>query len=270
MLTRTQGPLHAADEKIILDRLERSGKESLFRLPVGDLVAEMGRSFLGTPYTANTLEEPGDEHLVVNLRTFDCVTFCETSLALARAAKLHASTADAYCAQLRFIRYRSGTINGYPSRLHYFSDWIADNEEKKVVTSLARALGGREDRRQVNFMSSHRDAYPRLAAEVETAEIAAIEKRVSGRPRYFIPTSQVEGILEKLENGDIIAITTSVEGLDVTHTGMAVNEGGTIRLLHAPNVGKQVQITAGSLSDYLKLHAKDTGIMIARPLDPTA
>ena len=28
---------------------------------------------------------------------------------------------------LKRMRYRSGEINGYPSRLHYVSDWIVDN-----------------------------------------------------------------------------------------------------------------------------------------------
>ena len=208
------------------------------------------------------------EHLVVDLREFDCVTLCETSLALARTVKRHQRTSHAYMDQLRLIRYRSGSISGYPSRLHYFSDWIADNEGKKIVRNVSGELGGRQDRRPVNFMSSHREAYPRLASDDEVAKIAAIEKRLSVLPRYFVPKAQVEGILGKLHNGDIIAITTSVEGLDVTHTGIAVDDGGTKRLLHAPNVGKKVQITTGSLSQYLDAHEKDTGIMVARPVDP--
>src|SRR5271166_3253858 len=87
-----QGTLFPTDETIILKRLARGTDEDLFRLPVGDLVAEMGRSFLERPYEANTLEGEGEEHLVVNLRSFDCVTLCETSLALARAVKLHAGS----------------------------------------------------------------------------------------------------------------------------------------------------------------------------------
>jgi len=42
--------------------------------------------FPGAPYQTGTLEMPGREKLVVNLHAFDCTTFVETVLALARCA----------------------------------------------------------------------------------------------------------------------------------------------------------------------------------------
>ncbi len=255
-----------ADGSLILERLGSAG--DLSGLPVGELVAEMGKSFLGRPYRANTLEEEGDEHLVVDLREFDCVTLCETSLALARAIKLHVGSIEGYRAQLQLIRYRSGVIRGYPSRLHYFSEWIADNEQKNVLKNVTVDLGGRRDTRPLDFMSSHREAYPRLAFRDAFEAIAAVEKRLAAVPRYFVPKENVAGIQGKIRSGDIIAITTAVPGLDVSHTALAVREGGTTRLLHAPNVGHQVQITAGSIAEYLNGHSQQTGIIIARPLDP--
>ena len=263
-----QGALFTTDETIILKRLGRGTDEDLFRLPMGDLVAEMGRSFLERPYESNTLEEQGEEHLVVNLRVFDCVTLCETSLALARAVKLHAGSTRGYCAQLQLIRYRSGVINGYASRLHYFSEWIADNERKKVLRNVTGELGGRRDRRALNFMSSHREAYPRLASDGDLAAVAAAEKGLLATPRYFVPKENVAGIEGKIRSGDIIAVTTSVAGLDVSHTAIAVREGGTTRLLHAPNVGERVQYTSRSIAGYLHRHEQQTGIIVARPLDP--
>jgi hypothetical protein len=261
---------YTADETIILKRLARGDAADPIRLPVGDLVAEMGRSFLGKPYKANTLEEEGGEHLVVNLREFDCVTLCETSLALARAVRLHAGSAKEYCAQLQYIRYRSGIINGYGSRLHYFSEWIADNEKKKVLKNMTGDFGGRRDIRALNFMSTHRGAYPSLASGSDFATVVAMEKELSASPRYFVPKEDVETVMGRIQSGDILAITTSVSGLDVSHTGIAVREGSTIRLLHAPNVGQKVQISAGSLAEYLNAHEKQTGIVIARPLDPVS
>jgi hypothetical protein len=269
-VARAQDSPVSTDRTIILDRLGKGKEEDLFRLPMGDLVTEMGRSFLGRPYEANTLEEQGDEHLVVNLREFDCVTLCETSLALARAVKLHADSIRGYCAQLQLIRYRSGIINGYASRLHYFSEWIADNERKKVLRDITVELGGRRDRQPLNFMSWHREAYPRLATDGDFAAVVATEKRLSTARRFFLPKEKLEGVLGRIENGDIIAITTSIGGLDVSHTGIAVRNGGTTRLLHAPNVGQQVQISRGSLSEYLRAHENQTGVIVARPLDPVA
>jgi hypothetical protein len=262
----TQEKLLPADEAIILERL--GTKRDLSQLPEGELVAEMGRSFLGRPYGANTLEEEGEEHLVVDLREFDCVTLCESSLALARAIKLNIRSTEGYCAQLQLIRYRSGIIRGYPSRLHYFSEWIADNEQKKVLKNVTVELGGHRDTRRLNFMSAHREAYPRLASRDAFDGIAAIEKRLAAVPRYFVPKENVAGIEGKIRSGDIIAVTTSVAGLDVSHTAIAVREGGTTRLLHAPNVGERVQYTSRSIAGYLHRHEQQTGIIVARPLDP--
>jgi hypothetical protein len=265
---QAEQPVVGTDETIILKRLGRGIDDNMSRLPLGALVAKIGREFLGRPYEANTLEEPGDEHLVVNLRGFDCVTLCETSLAMARSLRLHENSVKAYCAHLQRIRYRSGIIDGYTSRLHYFSEWIADNEKKKILRDVTKELGGRRDRRTLDFMSSHRESYPRLASAGDAAAIVSVEKRLSGTPRYVLPKEEVNGVLERIQDGDIIAVTTSVAGLDISHTGIAVREGGTTRLLHAPNVGHQVQISAGSLSEYLAAHGTQTGIMVARPLDP--
>ena len=265
-----QDTLFVTDRTIILKRLAAGMEEDLFRLAMGDLVAAMGRSFLERPYEANTLEEPGPERLVVNLREFDCVTLCETSLALARGIKLHASTVRGYTTQLESIRYRGGKCNGYGSRLHYFSEWIDDNAARKIVRNVTGSLGGVRDRRRLNFMSTHREAYPPLADAANFAAIVAMEKSLGRRARLYVPKAHVASIEKEIQTGDIIAVTTGVSGLDVAHTGIAVREGGVTRLLHAPNVGQQVQITTLSLSAYLGAHEKQTGIMVARPVDPSS
>jgi len=265
-----QDTLFATDRTIILQRFADGAEEHLFSLPMGDLVAAMGRSFLERPYEANTLEAAGPERLVVNLREFDCVTLCETSLALARAIKLRASTVEGYERQLEKIRYRGGRCDGYASRLHYFSEWIDDNERKHVVRNMTAALGGVKEPGRLDFMSTHREAYPRLADPGDFAAIGAMELALRGRTRFSVPKARVAQIEEKIRTGDIIGITTDVPGLDVTHTGIAVREGGVTKLLHAPNVGKQVQITSGSLAQYLAAHRAQSGIMVARPLDPSA
>jgi len=265
-----QDTLVTTDRTIILKRFAQGAEEDLFKLPMGDLVARMGRSFLERPYEANTLEAPGPERVVVNLREFDCVTLCETSLALARAIKIHASTVRGYAAELEKIRYRGGRCDGYGSRLHYFSEWIDDNVKKHVVRNMTAELGGVKDTRRIDFMSAHREAYPRLAGAQDFAAIVAMEKSLERRIRFAVSKERVALIEERIQSGDIIAITTNVPGLDVAHTGIALREEGVTRLLHAPNVGQQVQITAGSLSAYLHAHKNQSGIMVARPLDPSS
>lgn len=81
-----------------------------------DPMLRIGKSYLGTRYVANTLDRNEVEQLVINTKEVDCLTFVEYTLAQA----LGSSFAD----NLQRIRYRDGIINGYPSRLHYTSDWI--------------------------------------------------------------------------------------------------------------------------------------------------
>ena len=236
---------------------------------IGEIVAEIGKRFLDAPYLAGSLDSAGGEHLVVNLRGFDCVTFIENSLALARCIKGNTMAFDAYLAELERIRYRGGKQQGYASRLHYFLDWIADNTAKGVVEDVTREIGGVPHRKTINFMSTHRDRYPHLMADAAADSIREREKSISATGWYWVPRANVSALSGKIETGDIIAITTSVEGLDIGHTGIALKEkNGVVKLLHAPDVGKTVSMTRTTLAQYLAGHPKHTGVLIARPLNP--
>ena len=73
----------------------------------------------------------------------------------------------------------------------------------------------------------------------------------------------------KIQNGDIIAITTSVPGLDISHTGIAVKEkDGMVYLLHAPDAGQKVQLTKEPLAKSLQAHPKQMGIVVLRAVEP--
>jgi hypothetical protein len=260
------GP-ESPDFRSITDRLRRGAREDLAKLPVGELVVAMGRTLLGLPYKANTLEQPGEEHLVVNLREFDCVTFCENALALARTVGLGMTTVADFKRQLQMIRYRGGTIDGYQSRLHYFSDWVADNHAKGVVRDITRSLGGQRDTRTIAFMSEHRSAYPRLTDEAAFAKIKEAEGRLNAAPRYILPKTLIHRQPGSFRSGDIVGITTSIAGLDCTHTGILVEDGGAVKMMHASLDGKRVMMTDGTLDEYLDLHPKNTGVIVARPSD---
>ena len=257
------------DEEIFRKKFLWATSNSFAGKPMGEITSRIGISFLGAPYVENPLDPPGEEHLVVNLHAFDCVTFVETSLALARCVKAMASSYQDYTRELRRIRYRSGVMKGYASRLHYFSDWIRDNEEKGVVRNVTQGLGGRSYHKALNFMTSHRGSYPQLADDAMYRELQKIEHELLQYPLLSIPSTAVLTAERKIRSGDIIAIASSIEGLDVTHTGMAVAEGRTVRFLHAPLSGGTVLMSEGTLSEYVThLGTSAAGIMVARPQEP--
>jgi hypothetical protein len=243
-----------------LDALPESG--------IGEIITATGRQFLGTPYVASTLESTGEEILVVNFRGLDCITFVENVLAISRMKYEGKRDWDSYIQNLEQIRYRDGILKGYPSRLHYFTDWIRDNQEKGLVRDITPRLGGVSLFKEINFMGTQPELYPALGQQEQLDEIRNIEASLSSKALFIVPQEAVAGKEKVLQDGDIIALATNIQGLDVTHTGIALTgSDGRIHLLHASTEGA-VMISREPLSEYLKKIKGNTGIIVARPLEP--
>lgn len=247
--------------KIFIDAALKDSK-------IGDAIVEIGRSFLGTDYVAGTLDKDLEEKLVINLQGLDCVTFVENCLTFARCLKKSKTSFENYNSELELIRYRDGIIDGYTSRLHYFTDWIYDNENKGIVKDITYDLGGVKYTKTVNFMSSNTKSYKQLSDESNLKAIKSIEEDINSRIYYYIPAKSISKVYDQLQNGDIIATTTTIAGLDVTHTGYILkgDDGGTY-FLHASLKSKQVIISSNQLHEYVSEDTKKTGIIVARPQD---
>lgn len=247
-------------------------------LAMGDLMVHIGLGLVGTPYEPGTLEVEGPERLVVELGALDCVTFVENVYAMAAAVK--GGVADRlddrgavegeYERMLRALRYRGNTIDGYPSRLHYFSEWILDAQAKGLVDDVTEELGGVVDMEPVTFMSTHPGSYRQLADPDNLETIRRVEELLSEHGRRFIPEDRIDEVADRIRDGDVIAATSTVEGLDVAHTGLAVRVDGELRLLHAPLVGDSVEVSERSLARRIQTIDGQDGIMVARPLEPRA
>lgn len=240
------------------------GKEEL---PVNQLIIRIGQQFIGVPYVSHTLEHGKEEPLTVEMDELDCTTFAETALALARTIKSSKSNFEQYTRELEQIRYRDGKRDGYPSRLHYFSDWIFNNRQKGLVSEPAQNFGKPLDIR-VDFMSTHPESYSVLKENPQLVpEIAKQEKEISARDFYFLPKEEVEAREADLKEGDIVGLTTNIAGLDVAHVGILVEVNKRIHLMHASTQSNQVVISEKPLADLLQNKKSYTGIMIARPVN---
>lgn len=234
---------------------------------LGDSLVQVGKTFLGIPYVEKTLEIGPTESLVVNLRGLDCTTFVENVLAFGLLLKSGESRFEDFTDHLRHIRYRDGELQGYPSRLHYFTDWIRNNEAKGLVRDISAELGGMELEKPLDFMGTHRELYPFLASEENFGAMLQVEADLAQHSLCYLPQSQIREREHLILPGDIIALATSVKGLDVTHTGLAVRSGdGRLHLLHASSSKGMVEITQEPLVDYLKDIKGNIGIIVARPL----
>lgn len=235
--------------------------------PIGQLMIAVGKQFLGAPYVSYTLEHGPKEPLTINLKELDCTTFAETTLALARTIKSQKSSLQQYANELEQIRYRNGKRDGYPSRLHYFSDWVYNNQQKGIISQPAEKFG-KPLNIQVDFMSTHPNSYAVLKSDPKLVPaIAQQEKVISDRKYFYLPKDEIETKEQQLKDGDIVGIVTSIKGLDIAHVGILIRKDGHMHLMNASTLSNQVVISDLTLADFLNRKKSYLGIMIARPVN---
>ena len=140
--------------------------------------------------------------------------------------------------QLENIRYRGGVLEQYPSRLHYFSEWISDNDERGLVRDVSQELGGIAEDEPIDFMTTHPDSYRQIREDPAfLAELKEVEASLNAQPRYYIPQHRI-----------------------------AQDEDRRLHLLHAPLAGGVVQISEVPLAERIQRIGGQDGVMVARPL----
>lgn len=228
------------------------------------ILQQTAEFFLNAPYVTGTLDKNDTERLVINLREFDCVTFVETVIALANTVVSDDLSFDNFASQLKRIRYRNGIVDGYDSRLHYTSDWIYDNVKKKILSEASQRLGGISETKTIDFMTTHRTAYRLLKTDDQMLErIRNIEGEINARGGfYYLPKEKLESAKVDIPHMAMIAFTTSIKGLDTTHTGFAYKKDGKLTFIHASSAKNNVVIDEKTLSDYCKTQKKCTGITV--------
>lgn len=221
-------------------------------------MSRIGKSYLGTKYVANTLDRDGEETMVVRTDAVDCLTFVEYTLAQALS--------PSFAENLQKIRYRDGIIDGYPSRLHYTSDWIDNGVRHGFLTDITAENSTPTMKLSLSYMSTHPKQYKKLADSPENVlRMAEYEKVLSGKIVHWLPKNQLpENGLPWIMDGDIIAITTKLPGLDIAHVGIAEYKNGKLHLLHASSTLGKVVVSDTSLRHMLNNNKSWTGIRVVR------
>lgn len=244
-------------------RTSKTGSES---------ITDIGKQFLGSLYAPHTLDGHAQEQLVVNFQAFDCTTYLETVLALSLARNDAANNQNQAVLEQGFrtyltkLRYRGGRINGYGSRLHYFSDWLRDNERQGLIREVTSELtGSMTVSKPLSYMTATTRKFPRLRNPAVFKQMAQIETSLSKQVFSFIPGNRIAEAEAQLQDGDIIMLMAARPGLDMKHVGLAIRQpNGRIHLLHASSEAGKVTITPYPLSDYVLWHKHLSGIRVAR------
>ena len=205
---------------------------------VGSRIASLSRLFLGHPYKSNPLIGSADtaEEFTASLDGFDCVTYIETILALARA-----STVDDFIKWLRKIRYDRGRIS-WERRNHYMMLWIRNNVREGIVRHVSMP--------DVPILSRERvlNVVPGITAR---------RTRVK-----CVPKRSVLRLAAHLQSGDLVFFASTRINLDVFHAGIIVRDGKRVLMRHASR--SQGFVVEQELSEFLKAN-RMAGVIVVRP-----
>ena len=241
-------------------------KDDLKGLKSSERIIAIAKSFLGTEYVAKTLDQNTEnEDLVIELVGVDCTTFLEYVSALNYIYCKKDVTFDAFTEALKLFRYRNGHLDGYVSRLHYFTEWLQDNEQKGLLSIESKNLGGVSMNKPLNFMSEHIESYPQLKASTQNQELLKeVERDISPQTIHYISQEKIKSIENEIKDGDLIALSTSIKGLDVVHVGFALHQNGRLHLLHASTTGMKVEISEKPLAEMVTGNKIQNGIIVSR------
>jgi Protein of unknown function (DUF1460) len=201
----------------------------------------LSRHFLGYPYQANPLIGSSDTREVfsASLDGFDCVTYIETILALARA-----SDVNEFVEWLRKIRYDQGRIE-WKRRNHYMTQWIRNNAREGLLTPISMPAVPSHSRERILSV------VPGLAAQRTSVKC--------------VPKSAVPRAAEHLQSGDVICFVSTRKNLDVFHAGIIARDGKKILLRHASR--SRGLVVEQELSEFLKAN-RMAGVIVVRPQVP--
>ena len=227
----------------------------------GAQMVRAAKRLLGQPYVAGTLEEMPEEKLCIYLTRTDCILFVETCLGLVRTARQNGDF-ETFAGELLQSRYRDGQCTRYEDRLHYTTEWARQGEKRGTVENISGSLGGVPLDHPIHYMSMHPDAYARMT---DVDAIAAIEDRINAEESTYIPKSALKKALGGIRSGDIILFNTRVDGLDISHCGIALAEPGKpVTFIHASTVPMKVVVEGKTLEDYVMGKKATTGIEVYR------
>lgn len=208
----------------------------------GGRIEVFSRHFLGYSYKPNPLIGSADraEMFTASLVGFDCVTYIETVLALARA-----SNVDDFIEWLRKIRYRQGRIQ-WECRNHYMTLWLRNNIREGLMRPISMPAVRTVSRERI---------------------LNGITGLVAQRTRVkCVPKPAMRRLAPHLRSGDLIFFVSTRKNLDVFHAGIIVRDGNSILMRHASR--SQGAVVEQELSEFLKAN-RLAGVIVARPREVT-
>ena len=198
----------------------------------------LSRHFLGRSYKPNPLIGSSDtaEVFTAALDGFDCVTYIETVVALARA-----SNTNDFTDWLRKIRYEQGRIQ-WDRRNRYMSLWLRNNVRNRILKPISMST----------LPTVSRDRVLNVVPGLDPQRT-----RIKSVPKAAVPRLE-----RHLQTGDLIFFASTRKNLDIFHAGIIVLDGKKVLMRHASR--SQGSVVEQELSEFLKAN-RMAGVIVVRP-----
>lgn len=223
-------------------RVEQLLSETRHDRSISSRIEVLSRHFLGGPYKTNPLIGTAGtaEVFTASFDGFDCVTYIETVLALARA-----SSVDDFVKWLRKIRYEQGRIQ-WEQRNHYMTGWIRNNVREGIIEPVST--------RTIPTVSKERVLNVVPGLDPQPTRVKCVPKRAALRLEAY------------LQSGDLIFFVSTRKNLDVFHAGIIVRDGTRLLMRHASR--SQGHVVEQELSNVVKAN-RMSGFIMMRPQSVT-
>lgn len=260
---------------------------------------QVSRFFLDRPYQLGVLGEGAngkyDKRPLYNLKSFDCVTFVDTSLALAMSQEPRD-----FLVYLRQLRYRDSKI-GYIYRNHFTSlDWNLNNNHyvKDITTSIKDAKGRPIVAHSTALIDKRAWFQHKKAADLALPGASELRKRevlselkadaTEIQPTLltiaYLPLERlfdengkpINELFSQIPSGSIIEIVRPNwqlrdkigTNLHISHVGFAFRgKDGELNFRQASST--EMKVTENRLHDYLKQYLKSPTVKGIKVLVPT-
>ena len=242
----TQPPKHALEAST--DSTLAIAARIMANLPAGDPATRLeaaSRALIGRPYVLGTLGEgdstKGEAKPRLRMDVFDCVTYLETSLAMAVS-----NDTSALLPHMDSIRYLGGTVR-WGSRNHFFEgEWLPRNRR------WAKPVEFPGDTTEMRVLARH-GFYAKHGETVSDTTIPLrMVPRAKAIERWSKPsdTTRIRGM----------GLIGRVEGYPMLHTAFLVERKGEPALIrHASQAGT---VREQPFSDYLREKRKFGGVVV--------
>jgi hypothetical protein len=262
---------------LLADENDRPEVERLLtaglRLPSARRIGFFSEALLGRAYRPETKARIGEQRkppptkreatnaepipvkvLKTSFTYLDCMTYVEHVLAL--AASDRAEYRAGFLPRLVDVMFDAdGTPLMSHHRNHFTSHWGEVLERKGYLINVARGHPGAVTRHVLlNRVGTNRTFY------VEDRFMIATEPQAV----RFFPLEAVLAGQVPLQSGDVVAMATDKDGLDVTHMGFFIERHEGRFLRHASLTRNRV--VDEEFEGYLKARKGLTGLMVFRPV----